>query len=182
MENLFEAQVKHWWISLLIGILFIAMGVWVMLTPLTSYITLSIFFSATIFISGIFGIIFSITNKEWIKGWGWHFLGAILDLIMGTILLIYPALSMVILPFVVGFWFMFSGFSVIGVSAELKSMGWKSSGWGIAFGVLIILLSFLQIINPLIGAAFIVYMTSMAFLTLGIFRIFMALQLRKLSK
>ena len=182
MENLIVSQIKHWWISLLLGILFVIMGIWVVLTPIASYVTLSIFFSAVIFASGIFGIIFSIANKDRIRGWAWHLIGSILDLVIGTILLIYPALSMVVLPFVVGFWFMFTGFSVIGISGEFKSMGWKSSGWGIAFGILTILFALLLIINPLIGAATIVYMTAMAFFTLGFFKIYMAFQLKKLNR
>ncbi len=181
MKTLLETQIKHWWISLLLGILFVAMGIWVVVTPVQSYVTLSIFFSAVIFTSGIFGVIFSFANKERVKGWGWHLIGSILDLVIGTILLIYPSLSMVVLPFVVGFWFMFSGFATIGISGEFKSMGWKSSGWGIAFGIVMILFSFLIIINPLIGAATVVYMTSMAFFTLGFFRIYMSFQLKKLN-
>jgi len=181
MTTLLESQIKHWWISLLLGILFVAMGIWVIMTPIASYLTLSIFFSAVIFTSGVFGVFFSIANKEHMKGWGWHLIGSILDLVIGTILLIYPSLSMVVLPFVVGFWFMFSGFATIGVSGEFKSMGWKQSGWGIAFGVLMILFSFLLIINPLIGAVTVVYMTSMAFFTLGFFRIYLSFQLKKIN-
>lgn len=181
METLMEKQVKHWWISLLLGLLFIGTGIWVTLTPIASYLTLSILFSAIVFTSGIFGVIFSFANKHHVKGWGWHLISSLLDLIVGAILLIYPSLSMIVLPFVVGFWFMFSGFATIGVSGEFKALGWKSSGWGIAFGVLIILFSFLLIINPLLGAAAVVYMTAMAFFTLGVFRIFLAFQIKKLN-
>ncbi len=181
MNNLVENQVKHWWISLLLGVLFLIMGVWVVLTPVASYVTLTVFFSVVIFTSGLFGVVFSFANKNRIHGWGWHLISSIFDLVIGAILLIYPGLSLVVLPFVVGFWFLFSGFATIGLSGEFKMMGWKSSGWGIAFGVLLILFSFLLIINPLLGAATIVYMTAMAFFTFGFFRIYFAFQLKKLA-
>ena len=181
MENFLEKQVKHWWLSVLLGVLLIAMGIWVMLTPVQSYITLSLFFSAVIFVSGITGVIFTLSNKNRMKGWGWQLTGSILDLIFGTILMIYPGLSMMVLPFIVGFWFMFNGFSTIGLSGELKRMGWKSSGWGIASGILSIILAVIIIMNPIVGALTVVYMTSFAFLSSGIFRIYLGIQLKKLK-
>jgi len=44
------SAVKHWWVSLLLGIVFVAAGIWVAMTPLSSYVALSIFFSAAIFV------------------------------------------------------------------------------------------------------------------------------------
>jgi uncharacterized membrane protein HdeD (DUF308 family) len=181
MENMLERQIKHWWLSVLLGVLLVIMGIWVIMTPIESYITLSIFFSAIIFVSGISGLIFTLGNKNRLSGWGWHLASAILDLLFGAILLMYPGLSMVILPFIVAFWFMFSGFSAIGLSGEYKRMGMGSSGWGIAFGILTIILAFIIIFKPIVGALTIVYMTGFAFMSLGIFRITMGIQLKKLG-
>ena len=181
MDQFLENQIKHWWLSVLLGVLLFIMGVWVIMTPVESYITLAIFFSAVIFVSGISGLIFTLANKNRLQGWGWHLISALLDLLFGTILLIYPQLSMIILPFIVAFWFMFSGFSAIGLSGEYKRMGLGSSGWGVAFGVLTIILAFVMIFKPLVGALTIVYMTGFAFMSLGIFRIMLGLQLKKLN-
>ncbi len=181
LENLIEKQIKHWWLLVILGILLVIMGFWVTATPVASYVALSIFFSAMIFVSGISGLIFTFSNRKILKGWGWHLTSNLVDFVFGTILLIYPQISMLVLPFIVGFWFMFSGFSVIGLSGEFKAMGWKSSGWGIAFGILTILFAVLMILKPLFGALFIVYMTGFAFITLGVFRIVIGLQLKKLK-
>ena len=55
---------KHWYLSLILGILFICVGIWVFRTPLESYLTLSILFSVTIFISGISEIIYSVDKPQ----------------------------------------------------------------------------------------------------------------------
>ncbi|WP_200859806.1 hypothetical protein [Winogradskyella psychrotolerans] len=36
---------KNWWLSILIGLVYIILGVWVFRTPLASYISLSVIFS-----------------------------------------------------------------------------------------------------------------------------------------
>ena len=59
-----QAAVKNWWISILVGILYIFSGIWVMRTPLESYVSLSIIFSVFIFVSGIFQIVFSISSRN----------------------------------------------------------------------------------------------------------------------
>ena len=40
--------IKHWYLSLILGILFIFVGIWVFITPVSSYFTLAILFSVTI--------------------------------------------------------------------------------------------------------------------------------------
>lgn len=180
IENI-RKEVNNWWLSLLLGILFLATGVWVIFTPISSYITLSIFFSAVILVSGISQIIFSISNKNNLHGWGWHLTSGILDLIIGVILLIYPKLSMVVLPYFVGFWLLFAGFSSIAMAVEAKKVIGRVSVWGIIFGILVAIFAFLLIINPLFAAVSIVYMTAFAFGTLGIFRIIYAFHLKKIK-
>lgn len=85
-----QKTAKNWWLSLILGVLFIFLGIWVLRTPLTSYISLSILFSISIFLSGLFGIIFSISNRTQIDGWGWHLAGGIFDLIVGVLLILHP--------------------------------------------------------------------------------------------
>ena len=62
---------KNWWLLTIVGILITFLGFWVYQNPLTDYIGLSILFSVIIFISGVFEIIFAITNKKIVKSWGW---------------------------------------------------------------------------------------------------------------
>ena len=76
---------------------------------------------------------------------------------------------------------MFQGFIGIGLSFQFKSIGIPSWGWLLFLGVITLLFSFLLLANPLFAGLSIVYMTAMAFVTAGIFRIFLAFDLKKIK-
>ncbi len=187
MENLeimnsLKDAVKNWWASLVLGILFIIVAIWVMFTPLSSYLALSILFAVFMFVSGIIEIIFSVTNRKTLYGWGWYLSSGIFDFVIGFILLIYPQITMLVLPFFVAFWLMFKGFSAIGFSIDIKRYGSKEWGYLLCLGILVCLFSILILIEPVIGGLSIVYTTAFAFLFIGIFRIYLSFRLRKLHK
>jgi len=176
-----RSVVKNWWISLILGILYLIAGLWVFQTPLESYVSLSLIFSVFILISGISQIAFFISNNSRIKNGGWYLAGGILDLLIGLLLVSHPLMTMAILPFYVGFWLLFQGFMAFGLSFELKAAGISSWGWMLFLGFLTLLFSFLLLANPLIAGLSIVYMTAMAFISAGIFRIFLAFDLKRIK-
>ena len=59
-----EHSVKNWWMSLILGILYIGVAICLMFAPLSSYVALSIVFSISMLISGILEILFAISNKH----------------------------------------------------------------------------------------------------------------------
>ncbi len=177
-----DTAVKYWWLSLLIGILFIIFSIYLMFSPVASYIALSILFSVAMFVSGLFEIAFAISNKNNISSWGWYLTGGIIDLILGIFLMANPGLSMSVLPFILAFWLMFRGFSATGYSMDLKRYGTRNWGWYMAFGILAILCSIGIIWQPGIGAFTLVYMIAYALLIIGIFRVMLAFELRSLHK
>lgn len=176
-----QSAVKNWWISLLIGILYIFGGIWVFQTPLASYVSLSILFSAFIFVSGISQIIFSISNRENVQSWGWYLVSGIIDLVIGILLISHPLMTMAILPFYIGFWLLFQGFTAMGLSFQFKSAGITSWVWLLFLGLLTLVFSFLLLANPVFASLSIVYMTAMALICAGIFRIFLSLGLKKIK-
>ena len=123
MKTLFdemEHAVKNWWLSLILGILYIIVALCLLFAPGSSYIALSVIFSISMLISGIIEIIFSISNRRSISSWGWYLAGGIIDLILGIYLVAYPLLSMEVIPFIVAFWMMFRGFSATGYSMAVS--------------------------------------------------------------
>ena len=177
-----KKSIKNWWISILVGILYILAGVWVMRTPLESYISLSIIFSVFIFISGIFQIVFSISNRDEMNGWGWYLTGGILDLIIGILLITHPLMTMAILPLYIGFWLLFQSILSIGLSFQLKSARVPRWGWLLFWSIVTLLFSFLLLANPIFAGLSIVYMTAFALITAGIFRIFLGIDLKRIGK
>jgi len=188
MENLkstieeIRTDIKNWWALLILGILFIGMGIFVFVHPLESYLTLAVFFAVTMLVSGIFQFWFAVSNRNEIEGWGWQLALSIMEIIIGVILMSNMGLTMVILPFYVGFWLLFRSFALIGFSFEMKS--YKINDWGyyLALGILLVLLSWFIILNPLFGGLTIVTWTAVALIVAGITQIMLSLRLKKVDK
>ena len=75
--------VKNWWMSLLLGLLYIAVALCLLFAPVSSYVALSVIFSISILVSGILEIFFAVGNKKIINSWGWYLAGGIIDLLIG---------------------------------------------------------------------------------------------------
>jgi uncharacterized membrane protein HdeD (DUF308 family) len=173
--------IKYWWLSLVLGILFIIFGIWLLMNPLVSYAALSILFSAFMLISGMFEIAFAISNKNRMSSWGWYLTGGIIDLIIGIILITTPGLSMAVLPFILAFWLMFRGVSGIGNTIDLQRYGARNWGWYLFIAILAILCSIGILWMPEAGALSFVFIAAYAFIVFGIFRIMVSFELKKVG-
>jgi len=180
LENI-RYDVKNWWWFLITGLLFIATGIAIYARPAEGYVGLSILFSIVMISSGLNQVFFSSTNSNVLKGWGWILVSGILDLAIGTYLLVYPVVTMATLPYFVGFWLMIRAFYVMGFSFDLKNL--KASGWGwLLFGGLVMLvLGLVVIYYPAAGVVSIIAVSGSAFIVGGILNIYIAFQLKDLK-
>jgi uncharacterized membrane protein HdeD (DUF308 family) len=176
-----KQTVKNWWLFVILGILLIAAGIYVMTVPVESYITLSIFLSIMVLVNGIFDIIFAISNRQLLKGWGWYLSGGILQVILGYVLMNHPGITMLVLPLILGFWLMFGAVKIISGAFDLKSYSIKGWGWVLALGVLQMLFSFLVIADPIFGSGTIVILTSLAIIFYGLSYVMFGIQLKKVK-
>ena len=123
MKTIFDElqqEVKNWWISLILGILYVIVAISLMFSPLSGYAVLSILFSVSMLFSGLLEISFAVSNRRRVSSWGWYLAGGIIDMILGFYLIAYPMLSMEVIPFIIAFWLMFRGFSSVGYAMDLS--------------------------------------------------------------
>ena len=175
-------SVKHWYIPLIIGIFLIAVGIYVFTVPLETYLTLSVLFSISFIIVGLLDIIFSIRNRQILEGWGWYLVGGLLSLAAGIILIIYPGISITILPFVVGFTLLFLSFLLMGFSFEMKNLGITDWGYSLVLSVLGVIFSFMLIVSPLVSGISLVTITGISLISIGTSSIALSIDLRKVKK
>lgn len=185
MANLISeirGAIKYWYLFLILGILFLYVGVQVFKTPVESYIALSILFSIIFLIGGIFEIVFAIVNNKNLENWGWVLAGGILNFLIGILLMSNPILSIRILPIFVGFTILFR--SIQGISFAIDLRHWKSSAWGwVLFAAILgILTSFILLLNPIIAGFSIVLWTGLSLIFLGIYEVILGLSLRRTKK
>ncbi|MDR1092369.1 MAG: DUF308 domain-containing protein [Prevotella sp.] len=177
-----KKAVKYWWISPIIGLITIILGFWCIADPLLTLVVIGSLFIAGFLISGVFEIIFAISNRNTLKGWGWTFTSGIIDIAFGLLLLAIPIGTIAILLFLTGFWVMFRSIWLIGSSIELQRNNVKGWGWTLASGILGTILAFILIANPAFATGFIVYLLAFSLFMYGIIRIYHGFKLKNLHK
>ncbi|QKJ64145.1 DUF308 domain-containing protein [Flavobacterium sp. M31R6] len=178
----FSNVAKHWYLPLILGILFIICGIWAFRSPIGTYLALSILFSVSFIVSGIGDIAFAVVNVKTLKSWGWHLVSGLISFLLGIYLVAYPGLSMSILSFVVGFTLLFRSFLLLGFSFELKELGVKSWGWTTVMSVLCVLFCFMLLSNPIFTGLSIAMFTALSFIFSGIASIVLSFGLKRIKK
>jgi len=181
MKSIIEKRLRHWYLLLITGILFIILSIWVFFTPLTSFLTLAWVISIGFVIGGISEIVYSISNHKQLNNWGWYLTGGILTLIMGILLSVLPGLTALILCYYVGFWLLFRSILEITNSFELKRYQIKNWGWILTFGILGVVISLILLWNPVITSVAIIYWLGMGLMIIGILQIILAFGLKKVK-
>ncbi len=177
-----KSAVKNWWVSLVLGILFVLVALYLMFFPIAGYGMLVILFCICMLASGILEIVFSVSNRTSLPAWGWYLACGIIDVLLGVFLAWYPGVTALVIPYILAFWIMFRGATAIGSSFDMSRLGVHGWGWYVVFGILAILCSFAIIWNPGVGAFASVYILAFAFLFIGFFRIMLSADLHRLHK
>lgn len=182
MANLITDKLKYWYAPLILGLVFIALGILVLFTPLETFLTIAFLFSIGFVVSGIVEIVYSISNRKYLGNWGWYLAGGILTLMMGLLLTSRPDLTALLLSLYIGFWLLFRSILYTSTAFELRDSGVKNWGWILVFGALGILFSFILLWNPAIAGIGIVFWIAFGLITLGIINFVLSLSLRKLKE
>ncbi len=173
-------SIKHWYIPMLVGLLFIGVGIWVFRTPGEAYVSLAFIFSISFLISGILEAYFATANRNIVDNWGWSLAQGILNIIVGVLLLNNPEISVVALTYYVGFVIMFRSISAISSSIDLRNYGVSDWGYLMALGVVGVIFSFILLWNPLFAGMTLVVCTGLAFIAMGGFSIYLSMKLKNL--
>lgn len=185
-ENLTERAgrtVKYWWLMMLAGILCLAAGIAVFAFPLESYVVLSLLAGILMLFVGAAQLIVASTSSNYLTMRGYVLVGGVIDLLLGLLLCIYPALSMTFLPVMLGIWMMYHSFMIIAFGGDLETFRVKGSGWTVLGGVLLLILSLVVLINPFsAGIATVVVLSGVGLLVLAFLLCWMSVILRDVHK
>lgn len=186
MENGIIDRVKgaihHWWISLLVGILWVGFGFWCMATPLETFLALTLFFVCGFLVSGVSDIVFALANRKHLSDWGWTLAIGSIDVLFAVSLLAKPGLAAAVLVYYLIFWLLFRSSWGIGISIYLSR--YKDSGWGwlLLYAALGMIFSVVLLCQPVLAGLMVSYLFAGLFLLYGVFRIVLSFKLKKLHK
>ncbi len=167
-----QSRINHWYIPVVVGILFVILGLYVMLTPIAAYLSLAIIFSWLFIFSGIAEMSFAVTNKQGMHNWGWIFFSGVVDFLLGLLLISNPTVTLEILPIYVGIVLMFKSIRGMSIAMDLKQYGVKNGAGSLMFlCALGIVFSIFMISNVEFGAFTVVYWTAFSLIMFGFFNI-----------
>ena len=183
LTNKVSRAIKHWWLLMLAGLLCIAMGVVVFVFPLESYVTLAILFGVLMLAVGAAQLIMASSSGNYLAMRGYVIVGGVLDLILGIFLCIYPYVTLMVLPIMMGIWMMYHSFMIIAFGGDMETFKLGGSGLVIAGGILLLLLSILVLVNPLgAGVTTVVVIAGIGLLVFGGLLCALSLKMKDIDK
>jgi uncharacterized membrane protein HdeD (DUF308 family) len=164
----------HWGLVVVLGVLSVILGLLAIAYPGATIVTVSIFFAAWLFVSGIFYLISSFTRDG---DTGSRVLSAILgvlSIIVGWALLRTPFQSVEVFIFVIGIFFLIQGVMTF-IGAFARKAG---RNWGIASGLLGIIAGIIVLTYPISSAVTLALIAGIWLVILGIMQVVAGIQLR----
>ena len=149
-DALSEVLAQAWWVVGLRGILGIIFGLICLLTPGIAVQVFVILFAAYMLVDGVFAIISGIRAARNGERWGLLLLEGVVDLAAGAVAVLWPAITLVALIWVIAVWAIISGALMLGAAFGLNL---DHGRWWLALGgIASIIFGVLLVIEPLVGA------------------------------
>lgn len=154
-------------LSIIMGIIMAILGISLAATPILTFMATGYYLAILLLIYGILGIIGAIVVKKY----GVGFVFSIISTIAGIAMIALPGMIVVtdfMLVYCMAVWFILQG--VIGIfnSITAKKLGSKVWGWGLAFGIIGVIVGIYSFCHPFITAATLGILISIYFIQAGI--------------
>jgi uncharacterized membrane protein HdeD (DUF308 family) len=170
-----EVLSESWWSVGLRGILGILFGLICLLTPGLAVEVFVILFAAYMLVDGVFAIAAGIKAARNGERWGLLILEGIVDLAAGLVAVLWPAITLVALIWIIAIWAIVSGALMLGAAFTLNL---DHGRWWLALGgIASIIFGILLVIEPLIGAVVLTMWIGAYAIVFGIFLLILAFQL-----
>lgn len=145
-----EDILKHWWLLLVGGLLFLVLGFVSLAYPMTALLSVALYIGLIALATGIMSLAFAFSNMS-AGGWGWRLFEGIVDVLFGLVMLIHPMISAALIPVIIGIWVFIRGLMYL-----IDALSWRRnrsrdwSGYAV-IGVLLMVFGFLMIIDERFG-------------------------------
>lgn len=170
-----EVLSDSWWAVGLRGVLGILFGLICLLTPALAVEVFVILFAAYMLVDGVFAIASGIKAARNGERWGLLILEGIVDLAAGAVAVLWPAITLVALVWIVAIWAIVSGALMLWAAFTLNL---DHGRWWLALGgIASLIFGVLLVIQPLIGAVVLTIWIGAYALVFGIFLLVLAFQL-----
>jgi len=153
---------------LVTGVLLIIIGCLTIWRPFQSYLFISLTFSILIIISGFLEIVLAIKHKKTVEAWVYMLIGGLVDVAMGSYLLLSPLLMMIVLTPLIGVWVFYKGFLSMRLAFMFQRYVYNRWWLQLIIGICIILISLLIVGNATVGFISIISWTGLGIILVGV--------------
>ena len=141
-----KTSTKIW--MCLAGVALVALGVLCIVYPGSTLLSLSWLFGLFFFLGGCTQMAAWAATRGFMPLSGLSFFSALLQIILGCVMLFHPAPVMVALPFIFAFWLLFEGINLAIGSADFRRVGFGHWWIQCCFGVLAACIGVYCLLNP----------------------------------
>ena len=169
-----DSLARNWWALALRGLVAVLFGLLTFFLPGITLVTLVLLFGAYALVDGVFNVIafFRLASHHWA-----FLIEGVIGIIAGIVTFAWPAITALVLLYVIAFWAIFTG--VFEIIAGIRLRKAITNEWLlIAMGVLSLLFGVLIVFAPGAGALAIILWIGAYALVFGIFLLALAFRLR----
>ncbi|MDB5483750.1 MAG: hypothetical protein JWO83_4803 [Caulobacteraceae bacterium] len=134
------------------GVLLILLGIAALIMPLMAGLAATLVFAWILILTGMIGLISAFAGRAHAH-LGWSLASAIIALLIGIILLVYPLVGAVALTAVIGAYLLLDGIALIGLALDHRKRGIRPWAWLLASGLIDVLLAALIFFMSAVGSA-----------------------------
>jgi uncharacterized membrane protein HdeD (DUF308 family) len=150
------------------GVLLILLGIAAVAMPLMAGIAATLVFAWILILTGMIGLISAFAGRAHAH-LGWSLASAIIALVIGVILLVYPLAGAVALTIVIGAYLLLDGVTLIGLALDHRRRGLGPWGWLLVSGLIdVVLAAFIFFMNVIGSAVFVGVVVGISLIFAGI--------------
>ena len=170
---------RYWWLPLVTGLVCLALGIWVILTPNTALPIIAAAFAYCLIFIGIFDAIWGFSTTKYNPSWGWDICLAAIDIIAGFWMLsLDPAQMTMAFLYIVGIWMIFAAFNGLGQMFAVSLNNPLATILGVILMLATLFFSFWIIFNPF-GLGIMAWIwVGIALICYGVFKIALGCKLK----
>ncbi|MBI3943919.1 MAG: HdeD family acid-resistance protein [Chloroflexi bacterium] len=171
---------RNWWSVAIRGVLAVIFGLLVLFFPIAAIATLVLLFGAYALIDGLLAIYMAITRRSENERWWVMLLEGLAGVIAGILTFIWPAITGLVLLYLIAAWALITGIieiiAAIQLRKEIENELWLALG-----GVASVIFGIVAFISPGAGALAVTWLIGVYAIIFGIALILLGFRLRNMS-
>jgi uncharacterized membrane protein HdeD (DUF308 family) len=174
-DALSEILAESWWAVGLRGILGIVFGLICLFATDIALLSLVLLFSAYMLVDGMLAIVAGIRAARNGERWGLLILEGVVNIAAGAVAFLWPAVTLVVLIWIIAIWAIISGALMLGAAFTLHL---DHGRWWLALGgICSLIFGILLVVAPLVGAFVLTWWLGAYAVIFGVVLLVLAFQL-----